>query len=111
MVLPTKKVSITKRTAAVALLRVAAGASGLGDALLRPREAQLLADGEPGGVEALVERLVRLRSELRVELKLADGSTAWACVARDDAELLELREGQILAVRFTAAPAAPVLAA
>jgi hypothetical protein len=38
-------------------------------------------------------------SEVRVELKLSDGSDAWARVGPETAQLLELCEGQILPVR------------
>lgn len=104
MVFPTKKVSISRRAAAVALMRVGAGVSGLGDALLRPRRLHLIAESDGAGREALVERVIGAGSELRVELKLADGSTVWGQVSREQAEQLELRAGQILAVRLTGAP-------
>jgi sulfate transport system ATP-binding protein len=104
MVFPMKKVSMSRRAAAVALIRVAGGVSGLGDALLRPREVHLLADNDGAGSEALVERVVRAGSELRVELRLADGTTIWGQVSRDQAETLELRAGQILAVSLTGPP-------
>ena len=98
------KVRIPRRSAAIVLMRLAAGVSGLGDALLGAHEVRLL--GEPGGsgTEALVERLVPLGAELRAQLKLADGRTVWGRLGREEADQLELREGQILAVRL--APAA-----
>jgi TOBE domain len=105
MAFPSSKVSIPRRSAAVVLMRLAAGASGLGDALLRAREVRVPGESD-AGTEALVERLVRLGSELRVELKLADGSTVWGRLPRESAEQLELREGQIVAVSVAAAPLA-----
>ena len=93
------KVSIPRRKAAVALLRLAAGSAALGDALLRPGELRIDAAGEDGE-EALVQRVVAAGAEVRAELRLADGATVWGRVGRDRAEQLELREGQILAVRL-----------
>jgi hypothetical protein len=91
--------SILRRSAAIALLRLAAGASALGDTLLRPREVRLTGADEDG-VEALVERVFGVGSELRAELRLADGSALWAQLDRSRAEELELREGQIVGVHL-----------
>jgi len=63
------------------------------------REVQLLPDSSPGPAEAMVLRLHTGDCEVRVELRLNDGSDAWARVAPDTAQLLELSEGQILPVR------------
>jgi sulfate transport system ATP-binding protein len=49
-----------------------------------------------------VERVVHLGFEVRVELKLHDGRDIWAQVTREDAQQLELSEGQILSVRLPA---------
>jgi sulfate transport system ATP-binding protein len=74
----------------------------IGDAFLRPHDIQILADAEGAGTEALVERVVHLGFEVRVELKLHDGREIWAQVTRERAAELELTEGQILAVRLPA---------
>jgi sulfate transport system ATP-binding protein len=74
--------------------------SRVGDALLRPHEIQLLEDRGDGGTEALVQRIVHLGFEVRVELTLQDGTEIWAQVTKDLAEQMELREGQIVAVRM-----------
>ncbi len=75
----------------------------LGDAsFLRPHDIQILSDVEGEGTEALIERVVHLGFEVRVELKLHDGREIWAQVTRERAQELELREGQILAVRLPA---------
>jgi sulfate transport system ATP-binding protein len=85
----------------------------LGDAYVRPHDIEIL-DGSSGqGSEALIERVVHLGFEVRVELKLGDGREVWAQVTRERAHELELREGQILFVRLPrarvfAAPASPV---
>jgi sulfate/thiosulfate transport system ATP-binding protein len=72
----------------------------LGDSFVRPHDIRLLADSDGSGAEALVERVVHLGFEVRVELKLEDGREVWAQVTREHAQELELRAGQILAVRL-----------
>lgn len=71
----------------------------IGDAYVRPHDVEIL-DGDGGGSEALVERVVHLGFEVRVELKLHDGREIWAQVTREQAQERELREGQILSVRL-----------
>jgi sulfate transport system ATP-binding protein len=72
----------------------------IGDAFVRPHDVQLLPDADATGNEALVLRVAHLGFEVRVELKLQDGREIWAQVTREEAEQLELREGQILSVRL-----------
>jgi sulfate transport system ATP-binding protein len=72
----------------------------LGDAFLRPHDIQILPEDDGGGTEALVERVIHLGFEVRVELKLHDGREIWAQVTRENAQELELRAGQILSVRL-----------
>jgi sulfate transport system ATP-binding protein len=74
----------------------------LGDAFLRPHDVQILPEADGTGTEALVERVVHLGFEVRVELKLHDGREIWAQVTRENAQQLELSEGQILSVRLPA---------
>jgi sulfate transport system ATP-binding protein len=56
---------------------------------------------EPNGrtAEAMIERLVHLGFEVRVELVLHDGQRLLAQLSREDAEQLELHQGQIVFVR------------
>jgi sulfate/thiosulfate transport system ATP-binding protein len=72
----------------------------LGDAFVRPHDIQILPQDDGTGTEALVERVVHLGFEVRVELKLHDGRDIWAQVTREAAQELELSEGQILSVRL-----------
>jgi sulfate/thiosulfate transport system ATP-binding protein len=72
----------------------------LGDTFLRPHDIQILEEADGSGVEALIQRVVHLGFEVRVELTLPDGRDIWAQVTRETAEQLELREGQILPVRL-----------
>jgi sulfate transport system ATP-binding protein len=50
-------------------------------------------------MEALVERVVYLGFEVRVELVRSDGERLWAQLPRDEAERLELANGQIVYTR------------
>jgi sulfate transport system ATP-binding protein len=72
--------------------------------LVRPHDLQVLVDPAPSADEAVVDRIVRLGFEVRVELTLADGQPVSAQLPRSEAEQLELREGDIVYVRATPAP-------
>jgi sulfate/thiosulfate transport system ATP-binding protein len=74
----------------------------LGDAFLRPHDIQILPEAGGSTTEALVQRVVHLGFEVRVELTLPDGREIWAQVTRANAQELELAEGQILSVRLPA---------
>jgi sulfate transport system ATP-binding protein len=74
----------------------------IGDAFVRPHDIQILPESDGGGTEALIQRVVHLGFEVRVELKLHDGREVWAQVTREEAQQLELSEGQILSVRLPA---------
>src|SRR5688572_13732861 len=71
----------------------------LGDTWIRPHDLELRL--EPNGTtsEAMIERVVHLGFEIRVEPVLADGRHVSAQVTRGEAEELELRQGQIVFVR------------
>ncbi len=73
----------------------------------RPHEFDLLRDPETGAVEGIVERVVPLGSEVRVELALGDGAPLTIHLGRMDAEMLELRVGEIVYARPTRATAQP----
>jgi sulfate transport system ATP-binding protein len=73
----------------------------LGDTFIRPHDVELLL--EPNGVtqEAMVQRLVHLGFEVRVELVRDDGEVLSAQLTREQVEALELLPGQIVYVRPT----------
>jgi len=71
----------------------------LGDHLVRPHDIDVLMHPNGETEEAMIERIVGLGFEVRVELALADGGEIWAQLTRDEAEQLELRHGQIVYVR------------
>jgi sulfate transport system ATP-binding protein len=72
----------------------------LGNEFMRPHDIQILPQADGTTTEALVQRVVHLGFEVRVELTLPDGRDIWAQVTRGSAEELELEEGQILSVRI-----------
>ncbi len=71
----------------------------LGEAYIRPHDLELRL--EPNGTtsEAMIQRIIHLGFEVRVELVLDDGRHVSAQVTRGEAEELELLEGQIVFVR------------
>ena len=71
----------------------------LGDHLVRPHDIDVLMHPNGETEEAMVERIVSLGFEVRVELGLANGGEIWAQLTREEAEQLELRHGQIVYVR------------
>jgi sulfate transport system ATP-binding protein len=73
--------------------------SRLGDHLVRPHDIDVLMHPNGETEEAMVERIVGLGFEVRVELALADGKEIWAQLTREEAEQLELRDGQIVYIR------------
>ena len=73
----------------------------LGDAFIRPHDVEVLLEPNGSTQEAMVERLVHLGFEVRVELVRDDGEHFSAQVTREQAEALELERGQIVYVRPT----------
>jgi sulfate/thiosulfate transport system ATP-binding protein len=71
----------------------------LGDAFIRPHDIDVLLEPNGSTSEGMVERVVHLGFEVRVEIVLADGQHLWAQLARDQAEQLEVEEGQVVFVR------------
>ncbi len=71
----------------------------LGDGWVRPHDVELRLEPNGATKEAMIERVLHLGFEVRVELVLQDGHRLVAQVTRDDAEQLELHEGQIVFVR------------
>ena len=71
----------------------------IGDAWVRPHDLELLLEPNGAAREAMIERLVHLGFEVRVELVRDDGERVAVQVTRDDAERLELEPRQIVYVR------------
>ncbi len=66
---------------------------------VRPHDLDILTEPTENATEAMIERVVYLGFEVRVELLRTDGDHVWAQVPRDVAERLELARGQIVYVR------------
>jgi sulfate transport system ATP-binding protein len=73
----------------------------LGDAFIRPHDVELLLEPNGSTQEAMVQRLVHLGFEVRVELVRDDGEVLSAQLTREQVEALELQPGQIVYVRPT----------
>jgi sulfate transport system ATP-binding protein len=71
----------------------------LGDHLVRPHDLEILAQANGQTEQATVLRIVGLGFEVRVELDLGDEREIWAQLTREQAEELQLREGQRVFVR------------
>ena len=72
----------------------------LGDTFVRPHDVELLHEPNgSGSAEAMVERVVHLGFEVRVELVREDGQHLTAQLTQEQTELLELERGQIVYVR------------
>jgi len=70
-----------------------------GAMFIRPHDLEILRVPAAEAEEAMIERIVRLGFETRVELLLPDGQQIWAQMTKDDAELEELAEGEIVYTR------------
>jgi sulfate transport system ATP-binding protein len=71
----------------------------LGEHFVRPHDMQVVLEADERTEEAMVQRIVALGFEIRVELILGDGSEVWAQLTRSELQRLELREGQIAYLR------------
>ena len=71
----------------------------LGDAFVRPHDVEVSLEPDVGCSEAMVERVVHLGFEVRVELVRDDGEHLWAQLTQEQAQQLELEHGQIVYVR------------
>ena len=75
----------------------------LGDAWVRPHDVEIRHRPNGQTVEALIDRVVHLGFEVRVELTLADGEKFSVQLTREQVDELELGDGQIVFVRPRAA--------
>ncbi len=71
----------------------------LGEHFVRPHDMAVGIDRDDGAEEAMVQRIVALGFEIRVEFVLGDGTEVWAQLTRAELQKLELREGQIVYLR------------
>ncbi len=66
--------------------------------LVRPHDLEVTAELAPDAVAAVVDRVVRLGFEVRLDL-VADGEPIWAQLTRDGARQLSLEPGDVVYVR------------
>jgi sulfate transport system ATP-binding protein len=71
----------------------------IGEHLVRPHDLEILAQSNGQTEQATVIRIVPLGFEVRVELDLGDDKEIWAQLTREEADQLQLREGQSVFVR------------
>ena len=71
----------------------------LGDDYVRPHDMEVVLDPDDRTEQGLVQRIVALGFEIRVEFVLGDGTEIWAQLTRAELQRLELREGQIAYLR------------
>jgi len=76
-------------------------ANRLGDAYVRPHDLEVVLEPNGATREAMIERIVHLGFEVRVDLVREDGEPLSVQLTRDEAERLELDSGQIVFVRPT----------
>ena len=74
-------------------------ANRLGDAWVRPHDVEVRHEPNGRTTEALIDRIVHLGFEVRVELTLSGGEHFSVQLTRDQLDELELAEGQIVFVR------------
>lgn len=71
----------------------------VGEGWVRPHDLEIRREPVEGGTEAMVERVVHLGFEVRVELVLEGDEKLWSQLTRHQCEELELAAGQIVYVR------------
>ena len=73
--------------------------SELSGRAVRPHDVDILRDPHDGANEAMIDRIVHLGFEVRVELSLCAGESTWVQTTKAQAEELELAEGEIVWLR------------
>jgi sulfate transport system ATP-binding protein len=71
----------------------------IGDTFVRPRDINLSLQPDAGSSEAMVERVVHLGFEVRVELVRDDGQHLTAQLTQEEAQALEVERGLIVYVK------------
>jgi sulfate transport system ATP-binding protein len=71
----------------------------LGERWVRPHDVDISHDPLDGRIEAMIDRVIHLGFEVRVELTLGDGQHIWVQTTRGRAQELELQEGEIVYLR------------
>jgi sulfate transport system ATP-binding protein len=80
----------------------------LGGELVRPHDLEVHHEHVDAGVEAIVDRVVRVGFEVRVEAVTRSGETVWVQLGRTHADALDLRVGTVVWLRSAGDRPAPV---
>jgi sulfate transport system ATP-binding protein len=86
------------------VMRFVGPVSELAGNWIRPHDVEILLEPNDRAAEAMIDRIVHLGFEVRVELSLGGGESTWVQTTRGRAEELELAEGQIVWLRPEAEP-------
>jgi sulfate transport system ATP-binding protein len=73
--------------------------TALSERVIRPHDVEILTEPSDGAAEAMIDRVLHLGFEVRVELTLGDGEKTWVQTTRGRVEELELVEGAIVWLR------------
>ena len=73
--------------------------TALSERVIRPHDVEILSEPSDGVAEAMIDRVLHLGFEVRVELTLGDGERTWVQTTRGRVEELELVEGAIVWLR------------
>ena len=66
---------------------------------IRPHDVEILREPTEGAEEAMIDRIIHLGFEVRVELTLGDGEKTWVQTTKGHAQELELTDGEIVWLR------------
>jgi sulfate/thiosulfate transport system ATP-binding protein len=86
------------------VMRFIGPVSELSGRWVRPHDVEILLEPLDGAPEAMIDHIIHLGFEVRVELSLGDGESTWVQITRGQAEELELSEGQIVWLRPESEP-------
>jgi sulfate/thiosulfate transport system ATP-binding protein len=71
---------------------------------IRPHDVEILREPTEGATEAMIDRILHLGFEVRVELTLGDGERTWVQTTRGNIQELELAHGEIVWLRAASEP-------
>jgi sulfate/thiosulfate transport system ATP-binding protein len=66
---------------------------------IRPHDVEILLEPRDGAEAAMIDRVIHLGFEVRVELTLGDGEQTWVQTTKGQAQELELTDGEIVWLR------------
>lgn len=66
---------------------------------IRPHDVEILREPTDGAEEAMIDRIIHLGFEVRVELTLGDGEKTWVQTTKGQVQELELTDGEIVWLR------------